>query len=117
MDKLEQTSLPNKKEFHNKLNEYDISDRDYEHAQNEWREFNIQTLGEFSDRYLKIDVILLVDVFERFRRMCLKDYKLDPAWFFTIPGLSWDAALKLTKVVLDLLSDVDMLLKFEKGKN
>jgi hypothetical protein len=117
MEKLEQTSLPDKKEFYNKLNESDISDRDYEHAQNVRREFKIQILGEYSILYLKIDVILLADVFERFRRMCLKDYKLDPAWNFTIPGLSWDEAVKFTKVVLDLLTDIDMLLMFEKGKN
>jgi hypothetical protein len=71
MEKLEQTSLPDKKEFYNKLNESDISDRDYEHAQNDWSEFNIQTLGEYSDLYLKNDVILLADVFEMFRQMCL----------------------------------------------
>jgi hypothetical protein len=117
MEKLEQTSLPDKNEFYNKLNECNISDRDFEHAQNVWREFNIQTLGEYSDLYLKIEVMLLADVFEMFRRMCLKDYKHDPDWYFTIPGLSWDAALKFTKVVLDLLTDIDMLLMFQKSKN
>jgi hypothetical protein len=115
MDKLKETSLPDKKEFYNKLNETDIGDADYEHAQNVWREFNIQNLGEYSDLYLKIDVLLLADVFERFRKMCLNDYKLDPAWYFTTPGLSWDAALRFTKVKLDLLTDVDMLLMFERG--
>ncbi|KAF4532661.1 hypothetical protein B566_EDAN002896 [Ephemera danica] len=115
MEKLELDHLPLKKEFYSKLTECDITDEDYEHAKRVWVAFRCKNLGEYSDLYLLIDVFLLADVFENFRKMCLRDYKLDPAWYFTVPGLAWDAALRHTRVSLDLLTDVDMLLMFEKG--
>ena len=63
----------------------------------------------------KGDVLLLADVFEEFRNICMENYSLDPAWYYTSPGLSWDALLKHSKVNLELLTDPDMLLMFEKG--
>ena len=57
----------------------------------------------------------LADVFEEFRNVCLENYSLDPAWYYTSPGLSWDALLKHSRVRLELLTDVDVLLLFEKG--
>ena len=65
--------------------------------------------------YVQSDTLLLADVFENFRNMCLEIYKLDPAKFLSAPGLAWQAALKKTKVKLDLLTDIDMLLMVEKG--
>ena len=73
------------------------------------------TLGDYHDVYLATDVLLLADVFETFRDTCLQHYKLDPAHFYTAPGLAWQAALKYTGVKLELLTDQDMLLMFEKG--
>ena len=70
-------------------------------------------MRDYHDLYLKSDILLLTDVFESFRGVCLKNYKLDPCWYYTAPGLAWDAALKLTKVVLGLLSDSNMLLMIE----
>lgn len=61
------------------------------------------------------DVLLLADVFENFRDVCIKHYRLDPAWYYTSPGLAWDAALKLTNVELELLSDYDMILMIKHG--
>ena len=72
-------------------------------------------MKDYHDLYLKTDVLLLTNVFENFRDMCLKNYRLDPAWYYTTPGLSWDAALKITKIKLQLFDDPDMLLMFEKG--
>ena len=69
-------------------------------------------MGEYHDLYLKSDVLLLADVFEEFRHVCMENYSLDPAWYYTSPGLSWDALLKDSKIILELLSDVDMLLMF-----
>ena len=69
----------------------------------------------YHDVYLESDVLLLADVFENFRNVCLKNYKLDPAWYYTSPGIAWDAALKITGVELELLTDPDMLLMIEKG--
>jgi len=61
------------------------------------------------------DVVLLADVFENFRDVCLKNYELDPCWYYSAPGLAWDACLKKTEVQLELLSDPDMLLMIEQG--
>ena len=72
-------------------------------------------MGDFHDLYLLSDVLLLADVMESFRKLCEKHYELDPAHFFTTPGLAWDAMLKMTQVELELLGDVDQLLMIEKG--
>ena len=76
--------------------------------------FNIKHLGEYHDFYLKTDVLLLCDVFERFIDVCLEYYGLDPCHYFSAPGLSWDAMLKMTGVELELISDIDMHLFIEK---
>ena len=107
--------MPPKEEFNSKLNDCGISDDDYNHAKKVWKEFRVKNLGEYHDLYLKSDVLLLADVFEEFRNVCLENYSLDPAWYYTSPGLSWDALLKHSGVRLELLTDVDMLLLFEKG--
>ena len=73
------------------------------------------TLGDSHDVYLATDVLLLADVFETFRDTCLQHYKLDPAHFYTAPGLAWKTALKISGIELELLTDIDMLLMFEKG--
>ena len=82
---------------------------------NVWNTFNCQTLQDYHDIYLKSDVLLLADVFESFRKMCLNHYQLDPCHYYTAPGLAWDACLKLTKQELQLLTDYDMLMMFEQG--
>jgi hypothetical protein len=112
---LSEDRLPPKSEFYSKLNDSDISDEDYEHAQTVWKEFGCKTLRDYHDLYNVTDVLLLADVFENFRDVCLEHYKLDPAWYFTSPGLAWDAALKLTGIELELLSDYDMILMIKHG--
>ena len=72
-------------------------------------------MGEYHDLYLRTDVILLANVFESFRRVCLDNYGLDPSHFYTAPGLAWKACLKKTRIKLELLKDPDMLLMFENG--
>ncbi|XP_031777338.1 uncharacterized protein LOC116415884 [Nasonia vitripennis] len=114
-EKLEECKLPEKEDFFSILNDSSISDRDYEHAQNVWSTFNIQTLGEYSDLYMKTDVLLLADVFENFRDQSMNVYNLDPAHYYTTPGFSWDAMLKHTGVQLKLLTDIDMVLFIERG--
>ena len=71
-------------------------------------------MGEYHDLYLKCDTLLLADVFENFRKMCLKIYELDPVKRISAPGLAWQAALKKTKVKLELLTDIDTLLMVER---
>ena len=78
-------------------------------------EFGLKNLGEYHDLYLTTDVILLANVFKEFRKVCLKNYGLHPAHFYTAPGLAWKACLKKTKIKLELLLDPDMLLMFERG--
>ena len=113
--KFSEEKLPQKEEFFSKLNDCGISDEDFDHAQRIWKEFGIKNLGEYHDLYLKSDVLLLADVFEEFRNVCMENYSLDPAWYYTSPGLSWDALLKHSGVSLELLTDPDILLLFEKG--
>ena len=113
--KFSEEKLPQKEKFYSKLNDSNISDEDYDHAQRIWKEFGMKNLGEYHDLYLKSDVLLLADVFEEFRNVCMENYSLDPAWYYTSPGLSWDALLKHSGVKLELLTDPDILLLFEKG--
>ena len=115
IEQLKETKLPPKEAFYSKLYNEEISDEDYQHALNVWNTFNCQNLQDYHDLYLKSDVLLLADVFENFRKTCLKYYKLDPCHYYTAPGLAWDACLKLTKQELQLLTDYDMLMMFEKG--
>ena len=115
LDKLSETQLPPKEEFYSKLNDEHISDEDYKHAIRVWDTLGCKTIKDYHDIYLKSDVLLLADVFENFRKTCLKHYKLDPAHYYTSPGLAWDACLKTTGQHLQLLSDYDMLMMFEKG--
>ena len=115
IEKLSETQLPPKDQFYSKLNDEDISDDDYHHALNVWNTFKCQTIKDYHDLYSKSDVLLLADVFENFRKTCLKHYNLDPAHYYTSPGLAWDACLKETGHELELLHDYDMLMMFEKG--
>ena len=114
-DKFSETKILPKEKFYNRLNETHISDEDYDHARNVWKELNLKDMGEYHDLYLKSDVLLLANVFEEFGNVCLENYQLDPAWYYTAPGLAWDAALRKTEVKLQLLTDPDMLLMFEEG--
>ena len=114
-EKLSKTQLPPKEEFYSKLNDEDITDDDYQHAINVWNTFKCKTIRDYHDLYLKSDVLLLSDVFENFRNTCLHHYNLDPAHYYTSPGLAWDACLKETGQELQLLHDYDMLMMFERG--
>ncbi|XP_008178595.1 uncharacterized protein LOC103307910 [Acyrthosiphon pisum] len=113
--KLDNAFLPTKLQFYNSLTDENISNEDYIHAKNVWNTFNIKTLGEYSDLYLKTDVAILADVFENFRDICLSTLRLDPAHYMTAPGFAFDCMLKYTKVKLERLKDYNMLLFFEKS--
>ena len=113
-EKFEETELPPIEAFYSELNMSGVSEDDYQHAQQVWKEFGTRNLGEYHDLYLRMDVVLPENVFEKFRETVLKHYGLDPAHFYTLPGFAWKACLKKTKVRLELLSDPDMLLMFEQ---
>ena len=115
LERLKETKLPPREAFYSRLNDKGISDKDYHHAKKVWKTFEMKTLKDYHNLYNQVDVLLLADVFENFRDICIKNYKLDPAHYYTAPGLAWNAALKITKVELELLTDIDMLLMVEKG--
>ena len=113
--RFKEDKIPSKEAFYSRLTGEGISDEDYEHVKKVWKVFGMKTLQDYHDLYNVTDVLLLADVFENFRNVCMENYKLDPAHYFTAPGLAWDACLKITDVELELLSDIDMLLMIEKG--
>ena len=93
----------------------DISDTDYKHANNVFKKFNLNNLGDYHDLYVRCDTLLLADIFENFRHAYLNNYELNPADFVSLPGLAWQACLKKTNVELELITDYDMLLMIEDG--
>ena len=95
------------------MNLENISDGDYVHAQKVWDVFETKHLGEYHDLYVQSDTLLLADIFQNFRKMCLDIYELDPVYFVSAPGLAWQACSKKTKVELKLLTDYDMMLMTE----
>ena len=112
--KFNEDKLPDKDEFFSSLKDKCINKEDYDRAINIWNVFKIKTLGEYHDLYLKTDALLLADVFENFIKTCLDYYGLDPCHYFSAPGLSWDAMLKMTRVKLKLVDDIKMYLFIEK---
>ena len=114
-EKLNETSLPSKKDFYRNLDMENIDDGDYRHGNNVFKRFKLKNLGEYHDLYVQSDTLLLADMFENFRNTCLKVYELDPAHFLSLPGLAWQAYLKKTSIELELLTDYDMLLMVEEG--
>ena len=87
----------------------------HRHAKRVFKNLSSKNLGHCHDFYVQSDTLLLGDVFENFRNMCIKVYELDPAHFLSAPGLAWQACLKKTGIELELLTDPDMLLMVEKG--
>ena len=115
LEKLKHTAVPSKLDFFNKLSNKHVDDDDYDTIKRVWCETNCQTWKDYHDWYLKADVFGLCDVFESFRNLSLKTYGLDPCYYYGAPGLAWDAMLKHTGVTLDLLTDQDMYMFFERG--
>ena len=114
-DKFNDEHLPSKKQFYSRLTEEDITNDDYNKAKQIWKHFGIKSMGEYHDLYLKTDVLLLTDVFENFRDMCLSYYGLDPVYYYTLPNFAFDAMLKLTGIEIDLVFDQEMYEMIEAG--
>ena len=114
-ERFDENAISDKEAFYIELYLEDIVDKDYKHVKKVWEVFEIKNLGDSHDFYVKCDTLLLANVFENFRNMCLNEYGLDPAHFLSVPGLAWPACLKKTKVELELLTDIYMLLMVEKG--
>ncbi|CAB4017999.1 Gastrula zinc finger [Paramuricea clavata] len=115
VEKFDKETLPPQECFYSVLNDEHIADADYNHPTRVFEAFSCQSLGDYHDLYLKSDVLLLADVFENFRNVCLKAYNLNPCHFYTIPALAWQACLKMTEVELELLTDPDVYLFIKEG--
>ena len=98
-----------------KLPDKCISEEEYQRANSIWNTIKMNTLGDYHNLYIKTDVLLLADVLEKFVKTCLDYYGLDPWHYFSAPGLSWNAMLKMTKIELETISDIDVHLFIEKG--
>ena len=99
-----------KKAFYSELYLEDITDKAYTHAQKVFKELNLKNLGDYYDLHVQSDTLLLANVFENFRNKCIEIDELNPAHFFSAPGLAWQASLKETGIRLELLTNIDMLL-------
>ena len=108
--KYNEQKLPNKEEFFNKINNKNISDEDYNHAKSVFEKFECKNLLDYSILYLKTDICHLSDIFQKFSDFAYKTYDLDPRHSYTLPGFSWQAMLKMTKIELELISNPDMYL-------
>jgi hypothetical protein len=113
--KYNEPCLPPHEAFYSSLTGENIDETEYTFAQTVFREFECANLGEYTDLYLKIDVLLLADIFEHFRDECGESYQLDPCWFVSLPGFAWKAALKTSNIWIELITDYDMLLFFENS--
>ena len=114
-EKFDETAIPPKKASYSELNFEGISDEDYEHVQKVSNVFETKNHGEYHDLYVQSDTLLLADVFENFRNMCIEIYGLDPVYFVSAPALAWQACLKKTAVKLELITDYNMIIMIEKG--
>ena len=113
--KFSENKLPDKSKFFSSLKDECISGKDYQRANNAWNALKMNTMVDYHDLYLKTDVLLLADVFEKFIKTCLDYYGLDPCHYLSSPRLSWDATLKMTGIELELISDIDIHLFIEIG--
>ena len=115
-EKIYYKKLPPKEAFYSKVKLEGITNEEYKHAQNVYSHFKCKDFSEYHWLYLITDVLLLADVFENFRKMCLEYYKLDPANYLTAASLAWDAQLFKTDIELELISDINILDMFERSK-
>ncbi len=104
--KLKEKNLPPRECFYNSLTCRHITEEQYDHANKMFKVFNCKTLGDYLKIYLKIDVLLLADVFEEFRKTCLEQYKLDPSHYISLSSFSYDAMLKFCNCEIECMSDI-----------
>ena len=108
--------VPLEKEYYySELNDFNTNDGDIDYIKNVCSTFNVNNLGEYHDLYVQSDTTLLADVFENFRDKCFAIDKLDAVYYLSALALSWHFVLKMTRQALELLTDKNMLLLFEKG--
>ena len=114
-ERFKETRLPSKEAFFNDLTKKDISEEDFEFAEEIWKTFKLKNLGELHDLYMETDTLLLADVFEKYRRNIHRNYGLDPVHFYTAPSLSWSAGLKYSGAKLEIPHDISMHIFIDNG--
>ena len=114
-NRLFENYLPDINSFYSKLNKSKCDINDYKHAQNVFNKFQCKNILDYHNIYLKSDVLLLSDIWDNFRNVCFKNYGLDTCYYYTAPGLSFDSMLKITKINLELLTDIEMFKMVESG--
>ena len=107
-DRFDETKLHSQDVSFSKLPGNRCWDPEYTHATRVWTAFGCWTMADYHDIYLQLDVLLLADVFEKFCTTCSEYYSLEPVHYYTTPGLAWDAALRMPRVDLQVITDVDM---------
>ena len=113
-EKFEEEPISKEKSF-SLLIDRKISGKEYEHVPNVCKTFEMKTIKDYHDLYLKCDALLLADAFQKFRNNSLQNYGLCPSHYLSAPSLSWDAMFKMTKTELELIPDPEMYIFFEKG--
>ena len=114
-ERLTERQLPAREQFFDDLSQSECSVEDYERACEAWRVIGCESFEDYLLFYLRLDVHQLADVFETFRDLCLKEDGLEPSYYVTLPGMTWDSAFKMTGCEVDLLSDAEMFEFFERG--
>ena len=115
VERLSERSLPGREAFFDDLSKTECPVERYERAQEAWRVIGCRTFEDYLLFYLRLDVHQLADVFERFRDLCMREDGLEPSYYVTLPGMTWDSAFKMTGCSVDLLCDVEMYEFFERG--
>ena len=114
-ERFSEDKLADKKPFYKSLKNKLYSEKDYLHAVKSWNNFEMKSMHYYLDFYLKTDVLLLANIFEKFINRSVEFYKLEPFYYFSSPRLSWNAKLRMTKIKLELISDIDKYYFVEKG--
>ena len=107
--------LPPKSKFYNKQKDESLSEKNYQRAQDIYNRTGCKTLLDYMLLYVLTDAVLLCDVFENFRNLCMEYYGLDPCHFFSLPAFTWDAMLKMTGVKLEYITDINQYTFIEKN--
>ena len=105
--RFDESRLPSQDALFSKLSNNPCLDTEYAHTTQVWTAFECESIADYHDIYMKCDVLLLAEFLENFRAICLTYYILDAVHYYTAPGLAWDAALRMTHVSLELITDID----------
>jgi len=111
----ETTSLPAAKDFYSSLSESKIAKKDHVFAQKMWKKFKCKNLIDYTELYCTLDVYILAEIFEKFRKDMMLFSNLDPARYISLPAFAFDSMLKITKSTIELPTDINMVHFIEKG--